>query len=175
MIIKPRKILLITVLLPIFILFASIASAENLEEIMEAQKELKTIANEDKNKRHAESKRLVETKDAIKMGKNEYQRTCSLCHGIDAKGHGIYAFELNKAPANLALIKKSNNNAFPFSKLYRIIDGRDEITSHGTRMMPIWGQRFNSESWINTNQLNSETLVRGRIFELLLYLETIQE
>lgn len=175
MIIKLRKLLLNIVLLPVFILFTSIASAENLEEIMEAQKELKTTANEDKNKRHAESKRLAETKDAVKMGKNEYQRTCSLCHGIDAKGHGIYAFELNKAPTDLTQIKKRNNNTFPFSKLFRTIDGRDDNASHGTRMMPIWGQRFNSESWIDTNPLNSETLVRGRIFELLLYLETIQE
>jgi hypothetical protein len=175
MIVKSRRLLLIIVVLPVCIFLTYVAHAEKLEEIMEAQKELKTIAKEDKNKRHTESKRLAETKDAVKMGKNEYQRTCSLCHGIDAKGHGVYAFELNKAPVNLTQIKRNNNNTFPFSKLYRIIDGREDITSHGTRMMPIWGQRFNSESWIDTNQLNSETLVRGRIFELLLYLETIQE
>lgn len=151
------------------------AHAETVEEIIEAQKEL-NLATDEKDKEHlAQQKQLEETKDAIKMGYKEYERTCSLCHGLDAKGQGVYAFALNENPADLTLIQKKNYGIFPFSKLYQIIDGRDEVTSHGTRTMPIWGDRFNTESWLDTNPLNSETLVRGRIFELLLYLETIQK
>ena len=170
-----KRSLYIAFCLVIFNCLACTVYAEKLEEIIESQKEVKRASGEKARELKTQEKLLAETKDAISMGHKEYERTCSLCHGIDAKGHGAYAFELNKAPVNLTQIKRDNNNTFPFSKLYRIIDGREDITSHGTRMMPIWGQRFNSESWIDTNQLNSETLVRGRIFELLLYLETIQE
>lgn len=149
--------------------------AQTVEEIFKAQKEINIAADEQTKERLAKQKLLEETKDAINMGNKEYEQTCSLCHGIDAKGHGAYAFVLKESPADLTLIKKRNNGVFPFSKLYRIIDGREEIKSHGTRTMPIWGNRFNSENWLNISPRYSETLVRGQIFELLLYLETIQK
>ena len=167
--------LIIAIFLSILSLFTCIAYAENIEEIIEAQEELNASSNEALEASQKQQNILNKTKDAITMGKNEYQRTCSLCHGIDGKGHGVYAFELKVAPADLTKIKSRNNNAFPFSNLYRIIDGRKEIKSHGARDMPIWGDRYNSESWLYTNARNSETLVRGQIFELLLYLETIQK
>ena len=148
---------------------------KNIEEIIEAQEELNTTSNEEKKTSQKQQNLLNKTKDAITMGKEEYQRTCSLCHGMDAKGHGVYAFELKVAPTDLTLIEKKNYGVFPFSKLYKIIDGRKEVQSHGERDMPVWGDRFNSESRLDTNQRNSETLARGRIFELLLYLETIQK
>ena len=59
--------------------------------------------------------------------------------------------------------------------MYKIIDGREDISMHGSRSMPIWGDRYNAESWLEVNTQYSETLARGKIFELLLYLESIQE
>ncbi len=170
---KPH--LIIAIFLPILSLLTCLAYAENVEEIIEAQKELNTTSNEGKKASQKQQNLLNKTKDAIAMGKDEYQRSCSLCHGIDGKGHGVYAFELTVAPADLTLIEKKNYGVFPFSNLYKIIDGRKEIKSHGARDMPVWGDRYNSESWLNTNAKNSETLVRGQIFELLLYLETLQK
>jgi len=149
--------------------------AEQVEDIIKAQKELKKGSNNQRKELKSQKILQAKTKDAITMGNKEYIQTCSLCHGIDAKGHGVYAFELKVAPPDLTLIEKKNYGVFPFSKLYKIIDGREEVMSHGARDMPVWGDRFNSESWFDTNQHNSETLVRGRIFELLLYLETIQK
>ena len=157
------------------ILVVSVSTASQGDEIIEAQKELKKMRDEEKIKRETERILLKDTKDAIYMGDEEYQNACSLCHGLDAKGSGVYAFMLKERVADLTQIKKRNNGVFPFSKLYRIIDGREEITSHGTRSMPIWGDRYNSEHWINLSPRYSETQVRGRIFELLLYIETLQE
>ena len=150
-------------------------SAKNVYEIIEAQQEQNVVAKEKTQEQVFQKELLEETKDPIKMGRNEYLRTCSLCHGVDGKGHGVYAFELKSAPQDLTKIKKENNGVFPFSHLYQIIDGRSDVKSHGTREMPIWGNRYNSESWLYTSERNSETFVRGQIFELLLYLETIQE
>ena len=172
---KLKQHLAIVIFLSIFSLIACLAYAENVEEIIEAQEELNTTSNEGKKASQKQQNLLNKTKDAIAMGKDEYQRSCSLCHGIDGKGHGVYAFELTVSPADLTLIEKKNYGVFPFSKLYQIIDGRKEIKSHGARDMPVWGDRYNSESFLNTNVKNSETLVRGQIFELLLYLETLQK
>lgn len=156
-------------------LTANTTYAEQVEEIINAQKEINRASEDQAKESLVKQKLLEETKDAITMGNKEYEQTCSLCHGFDAKGHGVYAFALKENPADLTLIQKKNYGDFPFSKLYRIIDGREEIKSHGSRSMPIWGNRFKSENWFNISPRYSETLVRGQIFELLLYLETIQK
>ena len=171
---KKRKLFIAFSL--IFLSFLTCTTyAKKVEDIIDSQKELKETSEEKEKQLSTQKRLLTKTKDAIAMGKEEYLRTCSLCHGIDAKGHGVYAFELKDAPADLTLIEKKNYGVFPFSRLYKIIDGREEVKSHGARDMPVWGDRYNSESWLHTNARNSETLVRGQIFELLLYLETIQK
>ena len=159
----------------ILVLLACAVHADEVEEIIKAQKELYIDSEMKAKENQAQQRSLEETKDAIKMGNKEYERTCSLCHGLDGKGHGVYAFVLKEKPTDLTLMQKKNYGVFPYNKLYRIIDGREEIKSHGTRAMPIWGDRFHSENWLNISPRYSETLVRGRIFELLLYIETIQK
>ena len=162
---------------PVFIFFICLLGlvsgsvyAENIEEIIDSQKEIKRKSGE-----QAEKKLLAETKNALIMGGEEYQKSCAVCHGMNAKGNSEYASVLKVNPADLTQIKKNNNGVFPFSKLYRIIDGREEISSHGSRIMPIWGDRYNSENWLNMSPRFSETFARGQIFELLLFLESIQE
>ena len=56
-----------------------------------------------------------------------------------------------------------------------IIDGRELVKSHGPRLMPIWGDRYTEESWYEVSPEHANTLVRGKIFELLLFLNSIQE
>lgn len=141
----------------IFGLFISTAHAQQAEERM------------------IEQKILEGTKDAIAMGKKEYEQSCLLCHGKNAKGNGLYVAVLAEKPADLTKLKIKNYGVFPYKKLYNIIDGREEIESHGTRVMPIWGNSLRSERWLDINPRYAETQVRGRIFEILLYLETIQE
>ena len=149
--------------------------SENIEEIIDSQNEVKIKSKEQANKSLTEKTLLAETKNALIMGNEEYQKSCAICHGMNAKGKSEYANVLKVNPSNLTQIKKNNNGVFPFSKLYRIIDGREEISSHGSRIMPIWGDRFKSDNWLNMSPRFSETFARGQIFELLLYLESIQE
>ncbi len=112
---------------------------------------------------------------SISNGKQEYMDSCSLCHGENAKGHGVFAEMLIIPTADLTQLSKNNNGQFPYKQVYQIIDGRDQVAQHGPRYMPIWGDRFNTKSWADVNQEYAETLVRGKIFELLLYLESIQK
>ncbi len=54
-----------------------------------------------------------------------------------------------------------------------IIDGRRTVTGHGTKEMPIWGERF-SEDVVPSAGMNRENLMRGRVLVLVEYLRSIQ-
>ena len=85
------------------------------------------------------------------------------------------ASSLKGKPADLTRLSKKNGGTFPFWKTYRIIDGREHVQRHGTREMPVWGIWFR----IPNEDIETETAwadqVRGRLWQLLSYLETIQE
>ncbi len=77
-------------------------------------------------------------------------------------------------PADLTQLSKKSKGEFPFWRTYWTIDGRQEVKGHGSRAMPIWGNRFRLEegpespaAWID--------LARGRIWQLVVFLQSIQE
>ena len=116
-----------------------------------------------------------ELDSAIEKGKQEFMESCFLCHGQNAKGDGPFSTMLTIETADLTQLKKNNNDSFPYRDVYLTIDGTDKIKQHGPRRMPIWGDRFKSSTWYTVSQDYADTLVRGKIFELMLYLESIQE
>ncbi len=117
---------------------------------------------------------LTETDDAVIEGEKEYQERCALCHGENGKGDGPYSFALVFKPADLTKLLKEDGT-FPFLETYLIIDGRDMNKYHGTRLMPIWGDRYSQETWTHVSPDFASTLIRGRIFELVLFLYSIQD
>ena len=115
---------------------------------------------------------LAEEEPAISAGKLEFGKNCAICHGIGGQGSGPITPLLKKTPADLTQINKKNGGKFPFWQTYRMIDGREPIDGHGGRDMPIWGDRFREEAG---RQQGAESVVRGRILELIVYLQSIQE
>jgi mono/diheme cytochrome c family protein len=113
-----------------------------------------------------------EGEPALVAGKLEFQENCAICHGINGKGHGPITPMLKKTPADLTQLSKKNGGEFPFWTTYRMIDGREPIEGHGGRDMPIWGDRFKAEA---PHSQGAESIVRGRILELIVYLQSIQE
>ena len=120
----------------------------------------------------------------IDLGKIEYQSNCASCHGMDAKGDGPVSKELKTRPTDLTLLAKKNKGVFPVNAVYRIIDGRDQIASHGTKEMPVWGYRFvppshyilrSVDDYIFAPPLSPEAVVHGRIMAVIDYLDRIQE
>jgi mono/diheme cytochrome c family protein len=118
------------------------------------------------------------------IGKIEYQSNCASCHGIGAKGDGPMSTELKRRPTDLTVLAKRNNGVFPLNSVYRIIDGRDAIPSHGTREMPVWGYRFVppqhfdlklADDYIYTAPTSPEPVVHARILAVIDYLNRIQE
>ena len=88
-------------------------------------------------------------------GKAEYQSSCGTCHGRDGKGNGPLSAELKVPPPDLTVLAKKNSGVFPLNSVYEIIDGRKSVIAHGTRDMPIWGDRYTPEAnWV----LHSEAI-----------------
>ena len=77
-------------------------------------------------------------------------------------------------PSDLTQLGKQNGGQFPFWRVYRTIDGREEVRGHGSREMPMWGFIFQIEEGA-TRAPYQEDLVRGRIWQLVYFLESLQE
>ena len=111
--------------------------------------------------------------EVILGGELEYQNYCAVCHGVDAKGQGLMSRFLSIRPADLTLLAKKNGGTFPFWPTYRAIDGRDEIRGHGTRDMPLWGDRFRAQA--GGSDSGARAQAAGRLLGLVFYLQHIQE
>jgi mono/diheme cytochrome c family protein len=123
--------------------------------------------------------------EMLDPGKAEYHSSCAPCHGIDGKGNGPVSADLKVPPPDLTVLAKKNNGTFPFNSVYEIIDGRKTVMAHGTRDMPIWGDRYTPEPSRaliprpSENILNlfydPEAVVRMRILAVIDYLSRIQD
>jgi mono/diheme cytochrome c family protein len=111
--------------------------------------------------------------EVIAGGELEYQRNCAVCHGIEGRGDGIMRRYLTLTPTNLRQLAKNNGGQFPFWDVYHKIDGQIEVPAHGTREMPIWGDRFRSEA--GGDGKSALTQAAGRILTLTFYLQSIQD
>src|SRR5215475_9609170 len=111
--------------------------------------------------------------EIIAGGELEYQRNCAVCHGVDGRGDGMMKKYLTLPPANLRQLAKNNGGKFPFWEVYAKIDGQREVRGHGTREMPIWGERFRAEA--GSEGKSALTQAAGRILTLTYYLEHIQD
>lgn len=114
--------------------------------------------------------------DSVDIGKSEYHARCVACHGVDGKGGGPFAEVLKTPIPDLTVLSRANGGVFPHLRVYRIIDGREEIKAHGTRDMPIWGQDYleKAESAFFGYGLSREGFARSRILALIDYLHRLQ-
>jgi mono/diheme cytochrome c family protein len=110
-------------------------------------------------------------------GQKEFEARCSICHGLDAKGDGVFGQALKVAPPDLTLLARNNGGAFPAERVSGVIDGRVEIVSHGPRDMPIWGARYAADAANRFPEIPyaQETYIRASVLQLVEYLSRIQE
>jgi mono/diheme cytochrome c family protein len=104
----------------------------------------------------------------VARGRELYLQSCATCHGISGEGDGPMARALTTPPANLRRLSERFGNPLPEGQIARYIDGRTDVKAHGPRDMPVWGNRFYSES------SGDERGVQKRIAELVAYLQSIQ-
>src|SRR6516165_10230845 len=122
----------------------------------------------------------------LDIGKSEFQSSCASCHGADAKGKGPVSDQLKISPPDLTILAKNNNGVFPTNFVYETIYGLKTIPAHGTREMPIWGERFNpimnsphivdpTYDVLDASRELREVVVRTRILAVIDYLSRIQQ
>lgn len=120
------------------------------------------------------------------IGKSEFQSSCASCHGRDAKGKGPVSDQLKTPPPDLTMLARNNNGVFPANALYETIYGLKTVPAHGTREMPIWGERFNPiinlphsvdpYYWkLAGPEKSPEVVVRARILAVIDYLNRVQQ
>jgi mono/diheme cytochrome c family protein len=105
------------------------------------------------------------------LGAQTFVRHCASCHGASARGDGPAASALRTPPADLTRIAARRGGEFPPGEIARFIDGRFGLVAHGSREMPVWGDRLGErvpEAGV------SEEVVRGQISVLVEYLKSIQ-
>ena len=107
-------------------------------------------------------------------GYGSYLDACSICHGAFGRGDGSMANMLEKAPADLTQLSKNNGGVFPWRYVYETIDGRLLTDAHGQRDMPIWGEVWTRAVPPDQGR-QADMYVKGRILELMLYLDAIQQ
>ena len=112
-----------------------------------------------------------------KVGEREFRSHCAGCHGLDGKGNGPFVEFLTSKPTSLTVLAKKNNGVFPFQQVYDVIDGVDMLKVHGTRDMPVWGERYATEIIRQYGEFGTEhpETVRCRILALVFFLATMQE
>ncbi len=114
------------------------------------------------------------------IGKGEYVRSCASCHGEAGKGDGPVAKVLTKQPPDLTKINTRSDGKFPTTKIYQMIDGESVLGPHGSKQMPVWGDRYRVDAIEHLNlvperPMMPETIAHGRILSLVYYLESIQK
>lgn len=110
--------------------------------------------------------------DAGTMGQRFFERYCSACHGMDGRGQGPVAPALRTPPADLTQIAKRRGGQFPVAEIAAHIDGRADVQAHGSRDMPVWGERFSEQ--VGGGSLGEE-VVRGNLLILVQYLRSLQQ
>ena len=98
-------------------------------------------------------------------GRVLYGRYCASCHGPAADGHGPVASVLTHSPTDLRRLGDRDGRPLDAARIARWIDGREDVAAHGTREMPVWGDRFHAP----------EGGIDPRIRAIVAYLDTLQE
>ena len=62
--------------------------------------------------------------------------------------------------------------------VFRIIDGRNDLRAHGSKEMPVWGDRYRADALRGLPlplNVSVDAVVYGSILSLVFYLDLIQE
>jgi mono/diheme cytochrome c family protein len=103
---------------------------------------------------------------AASEGRESFRTYCASCHGKTAKGDGPLAEQLRVRPPDLTGLSERNGGEFPFEDVRKKIDGREKVSGHGSKDMPVWGDAFKTT--------DTEEQAQDRISQIAHFLWSIQ-
>ena len=110
--------------------------------------------------------------EMVHVGYRYFVRSCSACHRAEGRGDGPAASALQSPPADLTRIAQRRGGHFPVAEITAFIDGRIGVPAHGSRDMPVWGERFGE---IVGHDVLGEAVVHSHLQLLITYLQAIQQ
>ncbi|MBI3756799.1 MAG: cytochrome c [Deltaproteobacteria bacterium] len=106
-----------------------------------------------------------------RTGAHLFHQYCASCHGENGNGNGPVAPYLMVKPLNLTTITERRQGKFPEEQILRIVAGDENPPGHGTRTMPVWGERLQDDL---IGGVSKPAVAQGRVAFLVDYLKTIQ-
>jgi mono/diheme cytochrome c family protein len=103
-----------------------------------------------------------------------FKSSCAPCHGLKGSGDGPMAEALTSTIKPLSGLAARHGGVFPFGYVYRIIEGRQEVKAHGSRLMPVWGTNFGVDYQADGSMKGSEAATEQKIDALVEYLRMLQ-
>jgi mono/diheme cytochrome c family protein len=108
---------------------------------------------------------------AMEPSEELYLRHCGACHGPGGRGDGIAATLMTPRPPDLTTIAERNGGTFPMGAVLTKMDGSQAVPAHGTREMPIWGERFEAEA---SDPASRHAEAHGKLLLIAEYVRSIQ-
>jgi len=108
----------------------------------------------------------------VKEGERTFQRLCAGCHGDDGDGDVSTVEDLAAMPPDLRLIAARHDGRFDRAEIAEWIEGRSIPMAHGSRVMPVWGERLSEEF---ERYSEGDELIGATLDPVLAYLESIQK
>jgi mono/diheme cytochrome c family protein len=105
-------------------------------------------------------------------GAQLFRQYCASCHGRGGEGNGPVAPFFKLLPPDLTLIARRSGGSFPAERVQRIVDGRESVTPHGAREMPVWGMQF---AMSKDDPAAGNAAAEAAILRLVEYLRSIQK
>lgn len=100
-------------------------------------------------------------------GAELYHRFCESCHGKGGAGDGPVSRSFAAALPDLTRIAQRHGGTYPENWVYRVIDGRESMISHGPRDMPVWGVELWREQGADVSAGIKTRDVTARLVEYL--------
>jgi mono/diheme cytochrome c family protein len=104
------------------------------------------------------------------LGARTYTTHCASCHGVNGEGDGPVAGVMQVTVPNLRTLARRNGGEFPADAVAGFIDGRNLPVAHGYRVMPVWGDVFDTTARL----VEDAPGARARIAAVVDYLRGLQ-
>ena len=101
-------------------------------------------------------------------GRESFEFYCAPCHGVDGRGTGPTAAALTAPPADLTVLARRNDGAYPRERVLDFVTGAGRpLAAHGSSGMPVWGPIFRALD-------PSDARVARRVDNLVEYVGSLQ-
>jgi mono/diheme cytochrome c family protein len=108
----------------------------------------------------------------VAEGERTFRRLCAGCHGEGGDGDVSTVEDLTQMPPDLRRIAARHDGRFDRADIAEWIEGRSLPMAHGTRVMPVWGERLSQEF---EHYSEGDELIGATLDPVLAYLESIQK